>query len=133
MYNRDSVLNCVFTGIIAIIGFLNCYLITAYETWRIPVPIINNFCILAFFPLFNTYTMDDLAMIVIPMHIFHVLTMMITTNHTWQIILMCFIQFTFDYAYLAGYLVEGERLYSNRFNLGIFGLIYLILSWGVSK
>jgi len=76
---------------VALIGFLNCYLIHTYEWWRIPVPFFNNLCILAFFPVYSTYAMDDLAMMVVPMHIFHVLTMMMTTNHSWQIVLMCLI------------------------------------------
>jgi len=123
----------VVTFAIASVGFLNCYLIKRLQWWRLPVPFINNICLLAFFPVYPTDTVDDQVMMVIPMHIFHFLTMMITASHSWQIFSMCCIQFAFDYWQLTALLEGSERVYQNRFNLVLFAVLYIVLCWGGSK
>mmetsp|Transcript_15941 Transcript_15941/g.24652 ORF Transcript_15941/g.24652 Transcript_15941/m.24652 type:complete len:139 (-) Transcript_15941:2957-3373(-) len=125
--------NCLVSALVAVMGLLNCQLIMKFSWWRLPVPFINNILIMGFLPVFGTYAIDDIAMLLIPMHILHVMTMMITTNHSWQIVLMCIIQLTFDVTYLQGYLIDSDRMYQNRFNVIIFAAFYILLSWAGSK
>jgi hypothetical protein len=76
-------LNFLVSFILTMIGLLNCWLIKRYNWYRDPVPIVNTFVIICYLPLFNTYNFDEVFMLMIPMHIFHILICLNTTKKIW--------------------------------------------------
>ena len=127
-YNYHMTLNIIISVFLTILGLLNCYLIKKLPWWRSQVSIINTIIILSYLPLYNTYVVDEIFMLSIPMHIFHILTIINCTDSILQVVFSTLILFSYDMYYLLFYLIDSERLYENRYNIIVFFNIYMISS-----
>jgi hypothetical protein len=76
--------------------------------------------------VWNTYKFDEIFMLVVPLHCFHMLINLLSVDSMSQTVISCSIVLGWDVFQLWFYLLDAEQLHENRYNIVVFCCTYTI-------